>query len=174
MPELVGSLWLLRNPAVGRYHRLGDSAVGGSAQWDGTNDDQVERHIPAADRSRTVSRHRARHAAADIPAPWRAGLDVLVETKLYSPRARRDWVPREELVAQWHLSPTESRPFAWVSLDRGDNDPGRLWRHVAYALQRACPQFSADDVLALVRGQPPDFAGTLLPLLIELGTTTTR
>jgi LuxR family transcriptional regulator, maltose regulon positive regulatory protein len=192
MPELVGSLWLLRNPAVGRYHRLGDSAVGGSAQWDGTNDDQVERHIPAADRSRTVSRHRARHAAADIPAPWRAGLDVLVETKLYSPRARRDWVPREELVAQllkaggrlllveapagfgkttlvaqWHLSPTESRPFAWVSLDRGDNDPGRLWGHVACALQGACPGFSAASVLAVLRDQQLDFAGALLPLLVN-------
>jgi LuxR family maltose regulon positive regulatory protein len=120
------------------------------------------------------------------------GPDVVLETKLHAPAARTEWVQRAELiarlaganaklvlvaapagfgkttlVAQWQLSPAESRPFAWMSLDPGDNDPGRLWRHVAYALQRACPQFSADDVLALVRGQPPDFAGTLLPLLIN-------
>jgi LuxR family transcriptional regulator, maltose regulon positive regulatory protein len=120
------------------------------------------------------------------------GLDLLLETKLHAPAARAEWVARAELiarlagadvklvlvaapagfgkttlVAQWQLSPAESRPFAWISLDPGDNDPGRLWWHVACALQRACPGFSADDVLALVRGQPPDFAGTLLPLLIN-------
>ncbi len=117
---------------------------------------------------------------------------MLLETKLHAPAARAEWVARAELiarlagadaklvlvaapagfgkttlVAQWQLSPAESRPFAWISLDPGDNDPGRLWWHVACALQRACPGFSADDVLALVRGQPPDFAGMLLPLLIN-------
>jgi LuxR family maltose regulon positive regulatory protein len=117
---------------------------------------------------------------------------VLLETKLHAPAARTEWVQRAELVArlaganaklvlvaapagfgkttlvaQWQLSPAESRPFAWISLDPGDNDPGRLWWHVAHALQRACPQFSADSVLALVRGQPPDLAETLLPLLIN-------
>ena len=117
---------------------------------------------------------------------------MLVETKLYAPRARREWVARDELVgqlagasgrlllveapagfgkttlvAQWHLSPTESRPFAWVSLDRGDNDPCRLWGHVAWALQGACPGFSAGIVLAALRDQQLDFAGALLPLLVN-------
>src|ERR1700691_3841806 len=114
--------------------------------------------------------------AAGIPAPRRAGHEVLVETKLYAPRARREWVPRDELVgqlagtagrlllveapagfrkttlvAQWHLSAAEDRLFAWVSLDRGDNDPCRLWWHVAWALQGACPGFSAASVLAAFR-----------------------
>ena len=38
------------------------------------------------------------------------------------------------LIAQWHLSPAESRPFAWISLDSGDDDPGRLWWHIVSAL----------------------------------------
>jgi LuxR family maltose regulon positive regulatory protein len=117
---------------------------------------------------------------------------VLVETKLYPPRARREWVSRDDLVgqlvdaagrlllveapagfgkttliAQWHVSAAESRPFAWISLDPGDNDPGRLWWHVACALQGACPGFSADRVLAPVRDRRPDFAGALLPLLVN-------
>ena len=117
---------------------------------------------------------------------------MLLETKLHAPAARTEWVQRAELVArlaganaklvlvaapvgfgkttlvaQWQLSPAESRPFAWISLDPGDNDPGRLWWHVAHALERACPEFSADNVLALVRGQQPDFTETLLPLLIN-------
>jgi LuxR family maltose regulon positive regulatory protein len=122
----------------------------------------------------------------------RAGPGVLVETKLYAPRGRREWVSRDELagqlagtagrlllveapagfgkttlIAQWRLSAAESRPFAWVSLDRGDNDPGRLWWHVAGALLSTCPGLSTGNVLAAVRDQRPDSAGALLPLLVN-------
>jgi len=115
-----------------------------------------------------------------------------IEAKLHSPPARREWVPRPELVgylagvtarlvlvdapagfgkttlvAQWRLSPAESRPFAWVLLDSGDNDPGRLWWHVVSALDRACPAFDADDILGALQLQAPDFAGTVLPLLVN-------
>jgi LuxR family transcriptional regulator, maltose regulon positive regulatory protein len=115
-----------------------------------------------------------------------------VEAKLHAPAARREWVQRPELVgylarvtarlvlvdapagfgkttlvAQWRLSPAESRPFAWVSLDSGDNDPGRLWWHVVSALDRACPEFDAGLILAALQVQAPDFAGTFLPLLVN-------
>jgi LuxR family maltose regulon positive regulatory protein len=119
-----------------------------------------------------------------------------IEAKLHSPTARREWVPRPELVgylagvtarlvlvdapagfgkttlvAQWRLSPAESRPFAWVSLDSGDLDPGRLWWHVVTALDRACPAFDAGHILGALQVQAPDFAGTVLPLLVnELAT----
>ena len=121
---------------------------------------------------------------------------MLLETKLHAPGIRTEWVDRAELVdclsgvtaklllvdapagfgkstliAQWRVSPAESRPFAWVALDHGDNDPGRLWWHVACSLQRACPGFGAVNVLAALREHRPDFAGTLLPLLVnELAT----
>jgi LuxR family transcriptional regulator, maltose regulon positive regulatory protein len=170
------------------------------AQWD-CADGPITHRISAADRlasgheanvSGGVIPPEAATSAAGIPATPRAGHEVLVETKLYAPRARREWVSRDELVsqvagasgrlllveapagfgkttlvAQWHLSPTESRPFAWVSLDRGDNDPRRLWRHVAWALQGVCPGFSAAIVLAALRDQPLDFAGAVLPLLVN-------
>jgi len=115
-----------------------------------------------------------------------------IEAKLHGPTARREWVPRPELVgylagvtarlvlvaapagfgkttlvAQWRLSPAESRPFAWVSLDPGDHDPGRLWWHVVSALDRACPAFDGDHILGALRVQVPDFAGTVLPLLVS-------
>ncbi|MGO8891794.1 MAG: hypothetical protein ACLQB1_19170, partial [Streptosporangiaceae bacterium] len=120
------------------------------------------------------------------------GFDVPVETKLHAPAARDQWVKREELVgylasataelilvdapagfgkttlvAQWRASSRESRPFGWVSLDPGDNDPGRLWLHVVSALQQACPGFGAGEVLGALRSQAPDFAGRLLPLLVN-------
>ena len=117
--------------------------------------------------------------------------DAVIETKLHAPVVRKEWAKRDELVdhlagvtarlllidapagfgkttlvAQWRSSPSESRSFAWVSLDPGDNDPGRLWRHVVCAVQRACPKFGADEVLSTLRMQTPDFAGRLLPLLV--------
>ena len=71
------------------------------------------------------------------------------------------------LVAQWRCSPLNHKPFAWVSLDAADNDPVRLWCHVISSLHLACPQFDSDKILALLRGQAPDFAGTVLPVLVN-------
>jgi LuxR family maltose regulon positive regulatory protein len=125
-------------------------------------------------------------------APRRRVFGAPIEAKLHAPPARREWVQRPELVgylarvtarlvlvdapagfgkttlvAQWRLSPAESRAFAWVSLDSGDNDPGRLWWHVVAALGRACPEFDADLILGALQVQAPDFAGTFLPLLVN-------
>ena len=88
-----------------------------------------------------------------------------MEPKLQWPTSRSNWVPRARLLedldraslhpvalvaapagygkttllAQWLTRATAPRA-AWVTLDAGDNDPGRLWTHVAAALTRAgCP-----------------------------------
>ena len=45
------------------------------------------------------------------------------------------------LLADWLRS--GDRPVAWLSLDAGDNDPVRFWRHVVAALDRAQPGISA-------------------------------
>ena len=125
--------------------------------------------------------------------PARPLLDAPIETKLHAPRSRREWVERRELVrsladssaaklilvdapagfgkttlvAQWRSSAMEQRRFAWLSLDRGDNDPGRLWWHVVSALQRACPEFGGEDILRALRLQVPDIDGTALPMLVN-------
>jgi LuxR family transcriptional regulator, maltose regulon positive regulatory protein len=135
---------------------------------------------------------RALRAVA-APAPAWPILDVPIETKLHAPSARPEWVPRQALVqrlaavgqaklvlvdapagfgkttlvAQWRASPIEHRSFAWLSLDPGDDDPGRLWWHVVSALQRACPELPAGDILRALRAQAPDLAGTVLPMLIN-------
>jgi LuxR family transcriptional regulator, maltose regulon positive regulatory protein len=117
---------------------------------------------------------------------------VLIETKLHPPAVRKEWVERPELikyladaevkltlvaappgfgkttlVAQWRCSPVNNRPFAWVSLDRADNDPVRLWWHVVSSLHLACPAFDSEKVLVMLRGQAPDFAGAVLPVLVH-------
>lgn len=95
-------------------------------------------------------------APAEGAAPER---DVLLATKLHVPAPRPGFVPRPRLVgtlggglflvcapagfgktallADWLRA--DGRPVAWLSLDAGDNDPVRFWRHVVAALDRARP-----------------------------------
>jgi LuxR family transcriptional regulator, maltose regulon positive regulatory protein len=132
-----------------------------------------------------------RHLGA-VPAVPRAriGLDVPIETKLHAPNARAEWVERPwltdyltratarlvlvdapagfgktTLVAQWRLSSAERRSFAWVSLDRADDDPSRLWWYITGALQRAGPEFNGEAILNELRVPAPDVTGMVLPLL---------
>ena len=118
------------------------------------------------------------------------GLDAPIETKLYPPGVRAEWVERSALiselaqttaklvlvdapagfgkttlVAQWRSAAAETRPFAWVSLDRGDSDPGRLWWYVVSALTRACPEIDGEAILAELRAQAPEFPKSVLPML---------
>jgi LuxR family transcriptional regulator, maltose regulon positive regulatory protein len=67
------------------------------------------------------------------------------------------------LVAQWRASAIERRRFAWVSLDSGDDDPGRLWWHVVSALERACPELDAEDLLRALRTQAPQIGYDGIP-----------
>ena len=89
--------------------------------------------------------------------------DALLATKLYLPGPRPGQVSRPRLMtrldeglarglilacappgygktvllADW--ARRGGRPVAWLSLDAGDNDPARFWRHAVAALDRARP-----------------------------------
>ena len=92
--------------------------------------------------------------------------EALLATKLRVPRPRPGWVARarlterlrgvtgrelvlvcgpagfgkSSLVADW----VRKHPMAaWLSLDEGDNDPVRFWRHVAAALDQVRPGLAA-------------------------------
>jgi LuxR family maltose regulon positive regulatory protein len=117
---------------------------------------------------------------------------VLLETKLHPPRVREEWVHRTELVqylaastaklvlvdapagfgkstlaAQWRAFPGQSRKFAWVSVDAGDNDAARLWRYIGWALQRACPELHVGEFLRQLGRPGADLRGSLLPTLVN-------
>ncbi len=89
---------------------------------------------------------------------------VLLDSKLHPPGLRSGIVPRRRLteaaatcnvpvvlvvappgfgktvlLAQWET--LDSRPFAWVSLDRRDNDPLVLWNYLVAAIRRIEPGF---------------------------------
>lgn len=71
------------------------------------------------------------------------------------------------LIAQWRVSASDGRSFAWVSLDAEDNDPVRLWTHVVHGLYRARPEFGPGHSLDILRARQPDIGGTLLPVLVN-------
>ncbi|MFI7068152.1 hypothetical protein ACIBL3_44695 [Kribbella sp. NPDC050124] len=116
----------------------------------------------------------------------------LVATKLYLPRTPPGFVPRQRLVerleqglarelmlacapagfgktamlAEW--SQRRRRPVAWLSLDIGDDDPVRFWRHAAAALDRVRPGIADRVTPLLTRPAPATFEGLVSALINEL------
>src|SRR6266851_812753 len=117
---------------------------------------------------------------------------VLLATKLHVPSRRPGFVPRPRLVGRLEeglarglvlvCAPAGSgktvlladwarhggRPVAWLSLDVGDNDPARFWRHVVAALGQARPGIGelTGPVLGPLEASSPD--GLVMALINEL------
>ena len=117
-----------------------------------------------------------------------ADQDVLLATKLHVPRPPEGLVARRRLgealggglivvsapagfgkttlLADWVRA--KDRSCGWLSLDAGDNDPVRFWRHVAAALDGVRPGIS--DKVGPLLGPPPPalFEGPVSALINEL------
>ena len=139
----------------------------------GNGDGGVDVRDPSTSRERHVTKV-VQLPESPLLTPSRSGL---AETKLHPPSVRRKGlVPRTELVARLQASravplvtvvaPTgygkttllaqwaakDRRPFAWVTLDEGDNDPTVLLTSIAAALDRVGPvDPKVFDILASVR-----------------------
>src|SRR5262249_4346094 len=119
-----------------------------------------------------------------------SGHDVLVAPRRHLPRRRPGFVPRPRLavrldeglahglvlvcapagygktvaLADW--ARRSGRPVAWLSLDAGDNDPVRFWRHVVAAVGPVRPGV-AERVLPLFGPPPPSLFGGPVTALIN-------
>ena len=118
-------------------------------------------------------------------------VDRFLDAKLRPPALRDGWVDRRRLLhrlsesvdhpvtviaapagygkttllAQW-LSHRDQSSIAWVTLDGADNDPVRLWTHIAVALARAgCP--ISDDPAKFVAANATRLEDTALPALVD-------
>jgi LuxR family transcriptional regulator, maltose regulon positive regulatory protein len=121
---------------------------------------------------------------------------ALLETKFYVPRSRRGLVPRPRLserldrgtasklmlvsapagfgkttlLTEWlaagPAAPGNERLVAWLSLDRGDNDPTSFWAYVIAAL-RAVASGVGESALALLHASPPPPIETVLTVLLN-------
>jgi LuxR family maltose regulon positive regulatory protein len=118
--------------------------------------------------------------------------DVLLATKLNVPGLRADLVPRPRLaqrldegwgrglvlacapagygktalLAEWVRR--RRHPVAWLSLDAGDDDPARFWRHVLAALNRVRPGISERMGPLLGPAPPASFEPLVTHLINEL------
>jgi LuxR family maltose regulon positive regulatory protein len=70
------------------------------------------------------------------------------------------------LLADWARS--GNHPVAWLSLDAGDNDPARFWRHVVAALDRARPGIAERASPLLGPPTPASFEGLVTALINDL------
>jgi LuxR family maltose regulon positive regulatory protein len=122
--------------------------------------------------------------------------DVLLAAKLNVPRLRPGFVPRPRLLerlakemgrdlvllcaapgfgkttlmADW--ARRGQRLVAWLSLDAGDNDPVRFWRHVGAALDRARPGIAGHVATLLQDVQPASLQAVVTTLVNELADVT--
>ena len=118
--------------------------------------------------------------------------DVLLATKLHVPGPRPGLVPRPRLLARLDeglarglvlvcgpagygktilLADWARRgevPVAWLSLDAGDNDPARFWRHAVAALDRARPGTGERVAPLLGPPAPSSFQGLVTALINDL------
>jgi LuxR family maltose regulon positive regulatory protein len=126
------------------------------------------------------------------PEPATSERDVLLATKLHMPRPRPDLVPRPRLaerldeglasglmlvcapagygktvlLADW--ARRGPHPVAWLSLDVGDNDPARFWRHGVAALDRSRPGLAERVGPLLGPPAPASYEGLVTALINEL------
>jgi len=118
--------------------------------------------------------------------------DVLLATKLHFPGPRPDLVARQRLTARLDeglagglvlvCAPAgygktvlladwarrAGHPVAWLSLDAGDNDPARFWRHAVAALDRARPGTGERVAPLLGPPAPSSFQGLVTALINDL------
>ncbi len=120
------------------------------------------------------------------------GSDVLLATKLHLPGPRPGQVPRPRLTARLDEGLARGlilaaapagygktvlladwarhgeHPVAWLSLDAGDNDPARFWRHAVAALDRARPGTGERVAPLLGPPAPTSFQGLVTALINDL------
>jgi LuxR family maltose regulon positive regulatory protein len=133
----------------------------------------------------------AEPSAAPRPGVAVSERDVLLATKLHVPRPQPGFVPRPRLagrlgeglarlvlvcapagfgktavLAGWARS--GNHRVAWLSLDAGDNDPVRFWRHEVAALDRAHPGIGERAGPLLGPPAPSSFDGLVTAVINEL------
>jgi len=118
----------------------------------------------------------------------------LLVTKLSIPPARTGLVPRRRLIEQfqvgmscslmlvsapagfgkttvlseWTRSQRPPVPTAWVSLDKGENDPVRFWHYFIAALGIIKPGLGEQAVALLHSPQPPPIESVLIALINDI------
>jgi LuxR family maltose regulon positive regulatory protein len=70
------------------------------------------------------------------------------------------------VVTQWLASKPATAKLAWISLDSPENEPGRLWTHIATALDRAGCSI-ARDISGFIAAGRHDMMTAVLPRILD-------
>ena len=70
------------------------------------------------------------------------------------------------LLAEWRERESAQRPFAWLTLDREDLDPVRLWAHLIWAIRETSPEIEGPRPVAADL-YPNNLLDGVLPRLLE-------
>jgi LuxR family maltose regulon positive regulatory protein len=116
----------------------------------------------------------------------------VLTTKFYAPPLRTEWVSRPRLIQRLNDALDRSfslisapagfgkttllsewlrqaqHPSAWLSLDKGDNDPIRFWTYFINALQQMQPDLGEKALSELQSRQPPALEDILSHLINDL------
>jgi LuxR family maltose regulon positive regulatory protein len=119
----------------------------------------------------------------------------LLQTKLYVPPVRPEFVPRPRLVERLSLEPRRrltlvsapagfgkttlvaewlsdaEHPVAWLSLDEEDNDPVRFFTYLVAAVQTVDPNIGQAAQALLQAPQPPPLEPLLASLINDIAAT---
>jgi LuxR family maltose regulon positive regulatory protein len=119
---------------------------------------------------------------------------TLLATKFYFPSARTNLVSRPRLLerlnegfrgpltliaapagygkttlmGEWRAEQGREMPVAWLSLDKGDNDPARFWFYLISALDYLHPGLGGDSIMLLQSHQLPPIESLLTILINDL------
>ncbi len=131
-----------------------------------------------------------------FPHPIPASAGPLQTAKLAGPRVHSKVVPRPHLMARLAAGLTApltlvaagagfgkttslalwlqqaDLPFAWVTLDTEDNDPGRWLRYLIAALQTLAPTIGTTTLALLASPQPPPLESLMTMLINDLAALT--
>jgi LuxR family maltose regulon positive regulatory protein len=85
------------------------------------------------------------------------------QRKLTLIRAPAGW-GKTTLLADWYASAVKTRSFAWLALDRGDNDSVRFWTYLIEAVRSQQPAIGTES-LPMLRVPRVDIVTDVLPAL---------
>ncbi len=98
----------------------------------------------------------------------RSPLDSLINgqpRRLTLVRAPAGW-GKSSLLSAWAGDEGEARPFAWLSLDGGDNDPSRFFTYAIEALRTLAPTIG-DHSLPILKAPGVSLLDDVLPVLLN-------
>lgn len=110
--------------------------------------------------------------ATIVPRPrLRRRLDAAADAKLVLVSAPAGF-GKTTLLAEWladgSAAPAKIRLTAWLSLERGDNDPASFWMYVIAAFRTVAPGVGSDELMLLASPRPPQIQVVLTTLLNDL------